>query len=580
MNLNLTRRQMLTGLCAGAAGLASRPLRADPAALPVAPVALARCRSYGAEVYPTLKTMFDQLGGLGRIANGKTVAIKINMTEVATWRFGHMSQEETFWAHPAVIAATVALLDQAGARRIRIVEGAMSTADPLEEFMLAAGWDPREFSSLAPRVEFENTNFLGYGKAYHRVQVPRGGLLFPAYDLNHSYVDCDSFLSITKMKEHGTAGITLSMKNSFGITPCTVYGDAGAGKDEPVLVPNGGRGTVFHRGNLPPALTAPQENDPSSPRDGGYRVPRSAAELAAARPVDLAIVDAVHTIGASEIPSSLAFPISPGLLLAGTNPVCLDSVGASVMGFDPMADRGTAPFENCDNTMRLGEELGIGSRDLARIEVIGERPSEVVCDFRAERKARGIPTPTEMRQRWRRPGPAGAERASKAGRPAASRIPYDGVRGGLGWRPTRSGFLRTCRASSSWTRPASTATPAASSRRTYLLLRTTTRSSKSSPPRRLPSGPPCRLCSPAPPALSGPFMPIAQPKWRTDFPMPLDAGVYYNGFTSRNSFGASSYFLETPERELAYRFAPLGGPAGAPVQSTRRDSEHLPEPSR
>ena len=41
------------------------------------------------------------------------------------------------------------------------------------------------------------------------------------------------------------------------------------------------------------------------------------------------------------------------------------------MGFDPMADRGTAPFENCDSTLRLAERLGVGTRDLSRIEVVG-----------------------------------------------------------------------------------------------------------------------------------------------------------------------------------------------------------------
>jgi hypothetical protein len=52
------------------------------------------------------------------------------------------------------------------------------------------------------------------------------------------------------------------------------------------------------------------------------------------------------------------------------------------MGFDPMADRGTAPFETCDNTLRLAEELGVGTRDLKRIEVIGARVGDVVFDYR------------------------------------------------------------------------------------------------------------------------------------------------------------------------------------------------------
>ncbi|MEK7754534.1 MAG: hypothetical protein AAB654_21595, partial [Acidobacteriota bacterium] len=74
--------------------------------------------------------------------------------------------------------------------------------------------------------------------------------------------------------------------------------------------------------------------------------------------------------------------VAPGILIAGTNCVNTDAVGAAVMGFDPMAERGTAPFERCDSTLRLAEELGVGSRDLKRIEVIGARIEDLRFDFR------------------------------------------------------------------------------------------------------------------------------------------------------------------------------------------------------
>ena len=51
--------------------------------------------------------------------------------------------------------------DQAGATRIRLLESAPFGTKPLEEFMIAAGWQPKDFASAATRVEFENTNFLG-----------------------------------------------------------------------------------------------------------------------------------------------------------------------------------------------------------------------------------------------------------------------------------------------------------------------------------------------------------------------------------------------------------------------------------
>ena len=74
--------------------------------------------------------------------------------------------------------------------------------------------------------------------------------------------------------------------------------------------------------------------------------------------------------------------VRPGLLVAGTNCVTTDAVATALMGFDPMADRGAPPFEVCDSTLRLAEELGIGTRDLRRIEVLGTPISKARFDFR------------------------------------------------------------------------------------------------------------------------------------------------------------------------------------------------------
>ena len=376
----MTRRSLLanTGMAVLGASLLPRIGRAGQA--PAAPVALARCRSYGAELLPALAKMFDQIGGLGRLVKSKTVAVKVNLTGDPDSRLGFIPIGFTTWTHPAVIAATVHLLGRAGARRIRILESPWQSAEPVPEYMAAAGWDAAMFTSAAANVEFENTNFLGYGKKYSRFPVPHGGHLFPAFDLNHSYEDCDVFVSIAKMKEHQTAGITLSMKNCFGITPCTIYGD-GAPQDEAGLVPLGGRFPI-HSGSRQPSKCSPPEIDPASPRDGGYRVPRCVADLVAARPVHLAIIDGIEAQTGGEGIGPENRHVKPHVLVAGTNTVCVDAVGAAVMGFDPMADRGTAPFESCDSTLRLAEQLGVGTRDLKRIEVIGERIADVAFDYR------------------------------------------------------------------------------------------------------------------------------------------------------------------------------------------------------
>ena len=389
----MNRRQFVSGL--GAAGFAMIQPGRMRASAPASRVAIARCKSYGDEFVAAAGKMFDQLGGLGRVVRGKTVTIKINLTGVETARQDYLPQGRTIWTHPRTVGGVIHLLDKAGARRIRVVEGPWIWPASLQEFMLKAGWDPNLVLSAAPRVELINTNMPYKGsKPFTRFSVPHGGHLFPAYDLSSAFAESDVLISMTKIKEHGTAGVTLSIKNLFGITPTTIYGNK-VPKDEPAPKPYGGRQEIGHVGSRQPPSSSPSEKDPTTPREGGYRIPRIVADLAAAVPVSLAILDGIETIAGAELPRpGTTEAISPGVLVAGTNVVNTDAVAMAVMGFDPMADRGKAPFETCDNTLRLAEELGVGTRDLGQIEVAGESIGDVVFKFRDH----GGP------RQWRPPG--------------------------------------------------------------------------------------------------------------------------------------------------------------------------------
>jgi uncharacterized protein (DUF362 family) len=116
-------------------------------------------------------------------------------------------------------------------------------------------------------------------------------------------------------------------------------------------------------------------------------VARITVDVLRARPVDLAIIDGVETqTGGS---GSLLDDgkrelrlVKPGLLVASRNPVCADAAAAALMGFDPMAARGAAPFERCDSTLELAESAGIGTRDLKRIEILGGRIADLRMAFR------------------------------------------------------------------------------------------------------------------------------------------------------------------------------------------------------
>ena len=380
----MDRRQFLVSGGLGLlTGLSARPQAPAP------PVAVGKCGWYErGQAYEALDRMFDQLGGLGRLVKGKTVTIKINAVQDPGSRIGHAPNEETMWVHPVAVGAAVSLMDRAGATRIQVGEGVWTGNGPLEDHLYAANWDPALVLGAGRNVSMVNINILGKAKRYARFPVPGGGYVFPAYDLHPIFDECDVFVSMTKLKEHVTAGITASMKNCFGCTPASIYGDS-TGPDAPNECPTKGRNAICHNGSRQPPACSPAEIDPDSPRGGGYRIPRIVTDLVAARPVDLAIVDAIQGLAVGEgWWVRQATPVRVGALIAGTNPVCVDSVCTAVMGYDPMADHGTGAFAkraprngSAANMLALAAAKGIGTNDLKRIEVAGTPIREVATDF-------------------------------------------------------------------------------------------------------------------------------------------------------------------------------------------------------
>lgn len=348
---------------------------------PANPVSIARCRSYDSDLTAAMSTMFDQIGGLPRLVRNKTVTVKLNLTGSPGLRFKGKALGSTHYTHPRMAGALASLLDRAGAKRIRFVESCWASSGPLQEYLLDSGWNVRQLQTAAKTVEFENTNALGSGKRYARLKVPTGGTIFPAYDLNQVYEDTDVFVSLAKLKNHATCGVTLSMKNIFGITPASIYGDD-AGAHEPNEDPRSGRVSVCHEGTRQPASSSPAELNPSSSRDPGYRMPRIVADLNAARPIDLAIVDGIETVAGGEGPwvGGLKW-MQPGLMIAGTNAVNVDAVATAAMGYSPRARKGEKPFRDCDNTLLLAEALGVGSADIKNLDLRGLPLAEAIYPF-------------------------------------------------------------------------------------------------------------------------------------------------------------------------------------------------------
>jgi uncharacterized protein (DUF362 family) len=333
-----------------------------------ASVAIVSCKTYGPEVKGVLRQCFDLVGGVGKMVRGKTVTVKVNLTGSDFTRFLGKPVGETFMTHNATVSALLALLFDAGAKRVRLVESTQSQQD-LRSTLTTAGWDVNALSALG-EVEYENTRNLGNGKSYNTLRVPFGGYMFSSFDFNHSYHDTDVMISLAKLKRHLTAGVTLSMKNMFGLTPNSLYGsEAGSEKAIEGRVPL--HNPVGYEKLKLPGL----KPDVASVRDPFSRVPRIVVDVCAARPIDLAIVDGISAMTGGEGPwcanATVIKPTTPGVLIAGLNPVSTDAVATAIMGYDPRSPRGTKPFEYCDNHLLLAEQAGLGSADLTRIDVRG-----------------------------------------------------------------------------------------------------------------------------------------------------------------------------------------------------------------
>jgi uncharacterized protein (DUF362 family) len=163
--------------------------------------------------------------------------------------------------------------------------------------------------------------------------VPGGGAMFRQYLLPQSVVDNDAFVSVSKMKSHAFMGVTLCLKNLFGLPPLPPHGRA--------------RAYYHHIIRLPYVLV-----------DLG-RI---------ARPT-LNIIDGL--IGQSGREWGGEGRIAD-TLVAGDHVIATDACGAQLMGFDPRADWPNQPFLRDRSALRVAHEAGYGTVDLSQIDFQSE----------------------------------------------------------------------------------------------------------------------------------------------------------------------------------------------------------------
>jgi uncharacterized protein (DUF362 family) len=205
--VSVTRRVFLAG---GALALASacrggRDAAGPDVRPPLSRVAILPAATYQAELAQRVRAGLREC----RLdVRGRRVVLKPNLVE--------FDPQGAINTHPALIAAAAEAFLLEGARRVVVAEGPGHRRD--NEYLLAAsGLDAllRE-----RRLSYVDLNFDDLRLHPLRSRFSALGQLY----LPRTVMEADLFVSMPKLKTHHWAGVTLAMKNLFGIVPGAVYG--------------------------------------------------------------------------------------------------------------------------------------------------------------------------------------------------------------------------------------------------------------------------------------------------------------------------------------------------------------------
>ena len=297
----------------------------------------------------TMIKMLDEIGGISDIVpQGAHVGIKLNLTGGTWWDTPDKPPaNEYFVSHPAVAEVLAELFIDAGAAKITMMDG-------LGDKFNFRNWG---FEEVANRLGINLVDLCEPAPYKSFIPFPIGDdyLIYSQFLLHPVISEVDTFVSLAKLKVHATAGVTLSMKNLIGLAPISAY-----------------RNNIEH--NNRSAFHGNAAFD--------ERLPKVIIDLNKIRPIDLGIIDGIATAEGGAGPwENKIRQIKPGVLLAGKDPLALDSVGTMVMGFDPFTPGGEPPFSGGLNHLILAHEAGLGTMDLSKVRIAGEPIQDVKVDF-------------------------------------------------------------------------------------------------------------------------------------------------------------------------------------------------------
>lgn len=279
----MTRRGMLVG--AGAAvvgGLGACWVRDGDERGRRAEVFIAKAGSYDQDLTVLLREALGELG-IGRSwAARQSILLKPNLVEPCR-------DAPQITTHSAVVRAAVEVFRSWDASEVIVAEGPGHCRDI--DYVLEESCFDRMLAET--RVEFVDLNHDDVDLAKNRLGLTRLDRLYLPSTLRR----VDRVVSLPKLKTHHWTGVTLSLKNLFGIMPGRIYG-----------WPK----NVFHREGIG----------------------RSILDVAATVAPDLTIIDGI--VGMEGDGPIMGSPKKLGALIVGTDLVAADATATRLMGFDPV----------------------------------------------------------------------------------------------------------------------------------------------------------------------------------------------------------------------------------------------------
>jgi uncharacterized protein (DUF362 family) len=283
---------------------------------------IARASGYQADLASRILSGLRELGVTPGEIRGKSILLKPNLVETRPGAI-HLN------THPLVVRAAAEAFLHLGAARVLVAEGVGHRRDSLlvlEESGLAE-------VLYEDRIPFVDLNFDTVFTVANTHKATRLATL----TLPETLKQVDWIVSVAKMKTHHWAGVTLSMKNLFGVMPGSYYGWP--------------KNILHHAG-----------------------IEGSIVDINAAVKPQLAIVDGI--IGMEGDGPIMGTPKEAGVLVMGRNLPAVDATCARIMGINPrripyleMAAGRLGPIREA-NIRQLGESIAAVRTPFALIDII------------------------------------------------------------------------------------------------------------------------------------------------------------------------------------------------------------------